>query len=143
MKKKAVATVLIIVIAIIVLIIAVLKIATNNSIRKANNELEEMANMSTEKILQQYADIGIGSFKEEENEFNLAIHVKNKSDSVKTFSIQIQALNKNNEEIKTETVYANNLQPGQTKELHAFQAESKEAENLKEASFKIIKVRMY
>ena len=120
----------------------------NDAIDTFNDNMDTMTGEKTEEILANYLDVNMGEFKTTKNEYitetELPVTVKNKSSENKTFSIQIEAVKADGSRITTDTIYANNLNAGQSQDLKAFQFVSSDMlENIKNATFKIVEVSMY
>ncbi len=120
----------------------------NDAIDTFNDNMNTMTGGNTEEILANYLDVNMGEFKTTKNEYitetELPVTVKNKSSENKTFSIQIEAVKADGSRITTDTIYANNLNAGQSQDFKAFQFVSSDMlENIKNATFKIVEVSMY
>ena len=70
--------------------------------------------------------------------------ITNKTDDKKSFSVQIEAVSSDGTRITTDTVYASNLNAGQSQTFDAFQfITSDKIEALKNAKFKVVEISMY
>ena len=120
----------------------------DNAVNTFNDNMDTMSGGKTEEILAKYVDVNIGEFESTESRYTteteLPVTVKNKSSENKTFSIQIEAVKPDGSRITTDTVYANNLNAGQSQDFKAFQFLSSDTlEDIKTATFKIVEVSMY
>ncbi|MDO5557192.1 MAG: DUF4190 domain-containing protein [Clostridia bacterium] len=120
----------------------------SKDIDEAFSGLDEMSGEKTDDILKDYADVKLGKFKiikkEYLDETKLEVTVKNKSKEKKSFSIQIEAVDKKGNRLLDDTVYLDSLTPGQTQKVDAFTlVSSDDAKKIKNATFKIVEVSMY
>ncbi len=103
---------------------------------------------SGEDVVEKFADITFGEFTIKKDayydETSLDVTVKNISDRRYTFYITIEAVDQFGARLKTDTVIADRLNPGQSISLTAFEyAEYEETEELKNATFKVLDVQYY
>ena len=74
----------------------------------------------------------------------LTVTVKNITDSEKTFSIHIEAVNAAGDRIADDYVYANNLGAGQTQSFDVFKfVSSNDVDAMKNATFRIVEASAY
>ena len=130
----------------------VFTISAQNSLSQSLNEwssdIDKWAGNSTEKILAEDIDVAIGDFKTKTTygftETELPVTITNKTNNKQSFSVQIEAVKSDGTRIDTDTVYASNLNGGQSQELKAFTlVTSDKVSDLKNATFKILEVSEY
>lgn len=123
-----------------------------NDLNSALSELDQEMNLitgeATDEILEKHLNVTIGKFTVEDNDFlpetKLDVKLKNISDSTQSFSVMIEAVDKNGARITYDNVYATSLGAGQEQSLEAFVLlDSDTANKLKNATFKIVEVSMY
>lgn len=131
-------------------IVITLVIQTNlsNAIDDVVENLNTMTGGQTDTILENNLDVTIGKFEIIENDFldetDLKVTLKNKGSQTASFSVEIEAANSDGSRITTDTIYASNLNAGQSQEFEAFQlVESSKYDALKNATFKVVEVCMY
>lgn len=122
--------------------------SVNEAVDTFNNDMDTATGGKTDEVLANYADVNIGEFKATKSEYTteteLPVTVKNKSSENKSFSIQIEAVKADGSRITTDTIYANNLNAGQSQDFKVFEFVSSDIlEDLKTATFKIVEVSMY
>ena len=120
----------------------------DNAVNSLNNEMDNMSGDNTQDILEKHVDVTIGEFEVSESDFitntKLPVKVTNKSSEKKSFSIELEAINSDGSRITTDSVYANDLNAGQSQEFDTFTlVTSDKIETMKNATFKIVKVSMY
>lgn len=112
-----------------------------------SDSLNDVFGGNTEKILAECLDVEIGNFEVSGDEFftntKLNVKVTNKTNEKKSYSIKIEAVTEDGTRIEESTVYANDLNAGQSQNLEAFTLSSGKAEQLKSATFKVIEASMY
>ena len=112
-----------------------------------SNELDEALGENTEAVLDKYLDVEFGEFVVEGSDFpdgKLTLTVTNKSDEAKSFSITIEAIDKDGVRIDTDTVYVDTLNAKQSQKLDAFTlVSSDDYSALKEADFKVVEASVY
>jgi len=149
-KGKIVATIILGVLAIVFTINAQQELS--NSIDEAfsefNQDMDEISGNSTEKILENDAEVVFGTFQVSNTgyftETKLDVKVKNKSLEKKSFSIHIEAVDSNGSRIADDYVYVNDLGAEQTQNFEAFNfVDSDKVNSLKNATFKIVEISMY
>lgn len=124
-----------------------IKTAQQNLEERFNN-IDNMFGDQTDKILEKYLDVNIGKFVVDKGDYidktKLNIIVKNKSDKKRTFTIKIEAVDKNGARLDTAMVFAQDLNAGQSMNLEAFTyVMPEDIEKLKNATFKILEVSTY
>ena len=113
-----------------------------------NNELNTISGYDTEGVLKSGCDVKFGKLKVSTSygikDCKLPVTVTNMTDEPKTFSIQIEAVDKNGSRIETDYIYADNLNPGQSQKFDAFTlVTSDEIDDLEDATFKVVEASMY
>lgn len=109
-----------------------------------SNSLDEMSGDATERVLAKYLDVKIGDFKFTKSEYDiidtqLAVTLTNKSDEKYSFTVTIEAVDQDGNRLEEDTVYANDLGPGQSQKFNIFTyLDDETAEKLKTAEFKIV-----
>lgn len=149
-KGKTITTIILGILAIVITLNA--QKALSDSFDKAldtfNSEMDTMTGNKTEEILANNVDVTIGSFEATKQQYmtdtKLTVNVKNKSSEAKSFSIQIEAVDSNGSRINQDTIYANNLNAGQSQDFEIFTfVSSDKVDTMKNATFKIVEVSMY
>lgn len=150
-KGKTIATIILGVLAIVITLNA--QKALSDSLDEAmdtfNNDMDTISGNKTEEILKNDVDVVLGNFEATKGEYGmtntkLPVKVTNKNSEVKSFNIQIEAINADGSRITTDYVYANNLNAGQSQDFEVFQyVSSDKLEAMKNATFNIIEVSMY
>ena len=151
-KKKSVAT------AVVAFILAVASMgitlamqkSVGDALEKAGNEIsktaDDMSGNNTEDILKNDVQVDVGQFEVIEGEYGLQsskliVSVNSKMSEKKSFSIQIEAIDADGKRLADDTVYANDLNAGQSQDFEAFTlVQSDKYESLKTATFKIVSV---
>lgn len=151
-KKKSVAT------AIVSLALAVASMgitlamqkslgdAIDEGMEEVSTSIDDMSGENTEDVLKNDVGVDLGDFTATEDEFGIGtskmtVSVTNKTDEKKSFSIQIEAVDAGGKRIADDTVYANDLNAGQSQDFEAFTlVQSDQYEALRAAEFKIVSV---
>ena len=138
--------------AIAALVLGILSIVITLTLQsgwsKAFDELDTMLGNNTEEVLKN-VEVNIGEFEAITNELGitetkLTVKITNKTESSKSFSIEIEAVSADGTRIDTDIIYANNLSAGQSQNFDIFNFESDDTiEELKSATFKVIEASMY
>lgn len=149
-KGKTITTIILGILAIVITLNAqkTLSDSLNEALDTFNSEIDTMTGNKTEEILANNVDVTIGSFEATKQQYTtdtrLTVNVKNKSSEAKSFSIQIEAVDSNDSRISQDTIYANNLNAGQSQDFEMFTfVSSDKVEDMKNATFNIIEVSMY
>lgn len=103
---------------------------------------------SVDEILDKYVNVSFGEFDVTSGEYydetSLDVTVKNISDQQYSFSITIEAVDKNGARLGTDTVYVDRLNSGQSITLTAFEyIDDEKVDELKNASFKVLDIDYY
>lgn len=106
------------------------------------------ADESNDDILEKYANVTFGEFKITRkgyyDETSLDVTVKNVSDKQYTFYITIEAVDENGARLKTDIIYADRLNAGQSISLTAFKfVDYNKIDEFKNASFKVLDIQYY
>ena len=153
-KKKSVGVAVVgVILAIAAIVLTVVfQAATIAAVDKAVDELDsamsDLSGDNTEDILANYADVTLGEFTVTKGDFmdecKLPVTVKNKGDEKKSFSIQVEAVDKDGNRIDDDYVYANDLNAGQSQTFDIFTlVTSDDMETLKNATFRIVEISMF
>ena len=103
---------------------------------------------STEEILEKYADVSFGEFKAKKDNYltttSLDVTVKNKADTMYSYHITVEAVDKDGARLGTDMVFAQSLRSGQSVHLTAFQfVDRQKLEQFQKASFRVLKIDKY
>lgn len=145
---------------VIALVLAVIAGATvlvsqafyGNSLDKAGKDiqssLDKASGKKTSDLLGKDVLVTFGSFEATPNQYStdtqLPVKVTNKNKESKSYSVQVEAVDKSGNRIAEETVYANSLGSNQSQDFKAFQyVASDKVEALKTATFKVASVSQY
>lgn len=146
-KGQAIAGIIICVLAIVITINS--QQSLSDSLDAASKELDKATGNSTEEILANDVEVTLGNLEVKKGEYGLTetqlkVNVKNKTSEMKSFDIQVEAVDSNGTRIATDYIYANSLNAGQNQEFKIFEyIESEKLESMKNATFKIVEVSMY
>lgn len=104
--------------------------------------------LSSEELLQDYVDVSIGNFEITDNgyypETKLNVTVKNKDDTRRSYTVEIEAVDATGARIDTDDIYVDNLNSNQEIHLEAFEFVTEDKlEQLKNATFKVLEVSGY
>lgn len=119
------------------------------SLDKVSDDLDNAAGNNTEEILGKDVDVSIGTFEGSLGDYRLVdskltVTVTNKTDDVKSFTIQIEAVDANGSRIDTDYVYANSLGANQSQDFDIFTyVSSEDLEAMQNATFDVVEVSMY
>ncbi len=120
----------------------------NETIDTFNEDMDKISGNKTEEILANDVDVVLGEFEVTEGEWltetQLVVKVTNKNSEMKSFSISIEAIAEDGSRIEQDSIYANNLNAGQSQDFKIFNLiSSDKIEAMKNATFKIIEASMY
>lgn len=109
---------------------------------------DDLYDLSSEELLQDYVDVSIGNFEITDNgyypETKLNVTVKNKDDTKRSYTVEIEAVDATGARIDTDYIYVNNLNSNQEIHLEAFKFVTEDKlEQLKNATFKVLEVSGY
>lgn len=109
---------------------------------------DDLYDLSSEELLQDYVDVSIGNFEITDNgyylETKLNVTVKNKDDTRRSYTVEIEAVDATGARIDTDYIYVNNLNSNQEIHLEAFEFVTEDKlEQLKNATFKVLEVSGY
>lgn len=146
-KGKAIAGLILGILSIVITLS--LQSSWAESLDKVSDDLDNAAGNNTEEILGRDVDVSIGTFDGSLGEYGLVdskltVTVTNKTDDVKSFTIQIEAVDASGSRIDTDYVYANSLGANQSQDFDIFTyVSSEDLEAMQSASFNIVEVSMY
>ncbi len=120
----------------------------NDAVDSISSSFADITGENTDEIMKKYLDVTFGEFEVEKGTFlsesKLPITIKNKSNEKKSFSIGIEAVDKDGTRIETDTVLVNSLGAGQSLNEDAFTLLTDEKiEKLKNAEFRVYEASMY
>ena len=121
----------------------------DTAVNQLNDNIDQITGNKTEDLLANNVDVTIGDFSVTEDSYGLTdtllpVTVKNKSSEVKSFQIQVEAVDANGSRLDIDYIYANNLGANQSQQFKLFQfIESDKLDSMKNAQFKIVEVSMY
>ena len=119
------------------------------SLDKVSDDLDNAAGNNTEETLGRDVDVSIGTLEGSLGEYGLVdskltVTVTNKTDDVKSFTIQIEAVDASGSRIDTDYVYANSLGANQSQDFDIFTyVSSEDLEAMQSATFNVVEVSMY
>jgi len=146
-KGQAIAGIIICILAIIITVNS--QQALSDSLDTLSKDLDKATGSSTEEVLKNDVDVQLGDFQVTKgqygtNETVLKVTVKNKTSEIKSFNIQVEAVDTDGSRIANDYIYANSLNAGQSQEFKLFEyVESEKLEKMKNATFKIVEASMY
>jgi hypothetical protein len=118
-----------------------------NSVNESVNDFD---GTNTEKLLETSVDVTIGAFAFSQgaeaaytydDTTELPVAIKNKSSEKASYSVKIEAVDASGTRVAEETLYANDLNPGQSFSDKAFKyVEESKLEAVKTATFKVLEV---
>lgn len=120
--------------------------ALDTASEQISQSANDMSGDNTEDILKNDVQVDLGQFTVTEGEYGLQtskliVSVNNKLNEKKSFSIQIEAVDADGKRIAEDTVYANDLNAGQSQDFETFTlVQSDKYDALKAATFKIVSV---
>ena len=119
------------------------------SLDKVSDDLDNAVGNNTEEILGNDVDVGIGNFEGSLGDYGLVdskltVTVTNLTDEIKSFNIQIEAVDASGSRIATDYVMANSLGAGQSQNFDIFTyVSSEDLEAMQSATFNVVEVSMY
>lgn len=143
--------------AIFALILAILTIIITLSAQKTasdaldavSRELDKASGASTEEVLKNDAEVELGKFKVSTDEYGLTetkmtVKVTNRTNETKSFSIQVEAVDKNGSRIISDYITANNLTAGQSQNFDIFEFVPEDnLDKMKDATFNIVEASVF
>lgn len=139
-----------IVLAIIAFLIAsTMNSATTEALKETSENLDKIAGNSTEEVLKKDVEVTLGDLEISTDEYGLidskmVVTVKNISNSKKSYSIHIEAVDNEGQRIDEDYVMVNDLGPGQITTEKIFEyIEKEKLEAMQSATFKIIEASAY
>ncbi len=154
---KAIAALILGILAVIITIVMQINVSKavndafgdiDSAISDFSDQMNDMTGDNTDKILQEYVNVTLGSFTVNDSSYltetKLPVQVQNKSDEKKSFSITVEAIDANGTRIDTDVLYANDLLEGQDQTFELFKFVSDEKiEEFKKAEFRVLEASMY
>lgn len=139
-----------IVLAIIAFLIAsTMNSATTEALKETSKNLDKIAGNSTEEVLKKDVEVTLGDLEISTDEYGLTdskmvVTVKNISNSKKSYSIHIEAVDNEGQRIDEGYVMVNDLGPGQITTEKIFEyIEKEKLEAMQSATFKIVEASAY
>ncbi len=122
--------------------------AFESEMDQLDDEFDYMSGDKTDDILKNHLNVSFGSFTVTEDAYwtdtSLAVTVKNKSKEKRSFSITVEAVDRNETRIDTDTIYVRNLGAGQSQVFQIFKYVSSDQLNaMKDAHFRVESASMY
>lgn len=153
-KGQAIASVILCVLAIVITINSQKALseslnAVSESLNATSEELNKATGNSTEEILENDANVEMGTFEVTKESYGLTstkltVNVTNKTSEKKSYSFHIEAVDSNGSRINEDYVYANDLTAGQSQSFDIFTyVSSDKLEAMQNATFKIVEASMY
>ena len=111
--------------------------------------MDNAAGNNTEEILDKDVDVSIGNFEGSLGEYGLVdskltVTVTNLTDDVKSFNIQVEAIDTSGSRIATDYITADSLGANQSQNFDIFTyVSSEDLEAMQNATFKVVEVSMY
>lgn len=120
----------------------------SENLNEISDEMDKASGDQTEELLKNDVTVDFGEFEAVEGEFTtetkLAVTVTNKHAEQKSYSVEIEAVDANGSRLDDDTVYINDLGSGQSQTVNAFEyVTSDKIEQLKTATFKVLKISQY
>lgn len=146
-KGKMIATVILGILAIVITL-GVQKTASD-ALNAVSDSLDTASGDNTEEVLANDVEVSLGQFEVIPGEYGLdetkmTVKVTNKTNETKSFTIQVEAVNKEGNRINQDYIYANNLNAGQSQNFDIFTfVSSDQIEAMQNATFKIVEASMY
>lgn len=110
-------------------------------------ELTEEEKRETEMVMDEYAEVIVGGYKEVEDELGfhdaITINVKNISDKEVSLAISVVAKDQEGNILDKSSLYAEGIEPGQTQVFQTFVYSTLTREELKTAQYEVFKARTY
>ncbi|MBQ5321133.1 MAG: DUF4190 domain-containing protein [Oscillospiraceae bacterium] len=113
-----------------------------------NDDMGYITGDKTDDILANSLDVTLGKFEVVKGSFfdetKLTATLKNKSDEKKSFTVTVEAIEKDGTRITTDYIYATNLGAGQSQKFDIFTFVSSDiVDSLKNATFNVVEVSAY
>ncbi len=107
-----------------------------------------MAGNKTEDVLRDYLDVSFGKFQVTPGDYiddtKLTVTLKNKHSEKQSFSVTVEAIDKNGNRLGEDYIYVNSLGAGQSKTVEIFTlVTSDKIGDMKNASFRVIEASAY
>ena len=140
-KGKAIASLVLGLVTIVIVLAS--QAMYGQAIDEVGNSLDRATGGQTEDVLKNDVTVDVGKFSVKTDEYGLAttklpVTVTNKLSEKASFSITVEALDKDGARIESDTAYANDLAAGQTQKLNVFEyVSSEKLKDMKKATFKV------
>ncbi len=113
--------------------------------KSVNETVNDYDGTNTDKLLKNNVDVTIGKFSVTSSEYfeetKLPVTIKNKSSEKASYSVKIEAVDKDGARIADDVIYVSDLGAGQSIKETAFEyVESGKVDALKKATFKVLEV---
>ena len=127
-------------------------LAMQSAVDKALNDLDEdldrLTGEKTDDILQDSLDVTIGKFQVIQDEYwedtKLTVTLKNKSKEKQSFSVTVEAVDKDGVRLAVDYIHANDLGAGQSQRFDIFTlVTSEDIAAMKDATFRVVEVSAY
>lgn len=123
-------------------------VIVHNAFSDLDSSLNEIAGNSSEQILQKDLDVELGQFAVDNSgvlpSTKMTVKLTNKSSEAASFNVQIEAVDSDGSRIADDTLFVQNLGPGQSIDKDAFAfVPSTDYEKLKTATFRVASVSKY
>ena len=120
----------------------------NDAVDNISSNFADITGENTEEIIEKYLDVTFGKFEVKKDTFltetKLPVTIKNKANEKKSFSIGIEAIDKNGTRIATDIILVDGLGAGQSQNEEVFTLLTDDKiEKLKNAEFKVYEASMY
>ncbi len=150
-KRRVAISIVAIVLGILSVVITLnMQKSVGDALDKVGDEIgqsiDDSTGKNTDDILKNDIAVEMGEFAVTEDEYGIqsskmVVTVTNKTSEKQSFSIKIEAVDADGKRIDDDTVYASDLNAGQSQDFDAFTlVQSDKYESLKTATFKIVSV---
>lgn len=139
----------IILVIIAFLIASTMNSAANEAIKDTSEKINKIAGDSTEEVLKNDVEVTLGDLEISTDEYGftnskMVVTVKNITDSKKSYSIHVEAVDNEGKRISDGYAIVNDLGPGQITTEKIFEyIETEKLEAMKSATFKIVEASAY
>lgn len=148
-SKNALPIASVILVIIAFLIASTMNSATTEAIKDTSEKIDKIAGNSTEEVLKNDVEVTLGDLEVSTDEYGftdskMIVTIKNISNSKKSYSIHIEAVDNDGKRIDEGYVIVNDLGPGQSTTEKIFEyIEEEKLEAMKSATFKIVEASAY
>lgn len=145
-NKIAISSIIISIVAFVIVLAsqAMYGAALDEASKAVDESVSEATGGNTDDVLKNSVDVKLGKYSAKADQYGimsteLPVTVSNKLDEKKSYTIHVEAVDKDGKRIADDYVYANDLGPKQTQEFKVFQyVEEAKQEAMKSADFKIV-----